>query len=91
MPTATWDVISMDFIEGLPLFGLSNAILMVVDKYSKYAHFVPLRHPFMAAFVAKLFMDHVYKLHNLPSAIIFDCDRIFTSKFWQSLFISRTP
>jgi hypothetical protein len=76
----------MDFIEGLPQSGSSNAILVVVDKYSKYAHFVRLRHPFQAAGVAKLFMGHVYKLHGLPSAIISDCDRIFTSKFWQSLF-----
>jgi hypothetical protein len=55
VPSATWDVISMDFVEGLPLSGSSNAILVVVDKYSKYAHFVPLRHPFTAAVVAKLF------------------------------------
>jgi hypothetical protein len=86
VPTATWDVISMDFIEGLPRSGSANAILVIVDKYSKYAHFVPLRHPFTAAGVAKLFMDNIYKLHGLPSAIISDRDRIFTSRFWQSLF-----
>lgn len=86
VPTATWDVVSMDFIEGLPQSGSSNAILVVVDKYSKYAHFVPRRHPFQAARVAKLFMDNIYKLHGLPSAIISDRDRIFTSKSWQTLF-----
>lgn len=86
VPTATWDVISMDFIEGLPQSGSSNAILVVVDRYSKYVHFMPLRHPFQAAGVANLFMDNVYKLHGLPSVIILDRDRIFTSKFWQSLF-----
>ena len=76
----------MDFIEGLSQSGSSNAILVVVDKYSNYAHFMPLRHPFQAAGVAKLFMDNVYKLHDLPSVFISDRDRIFTSKFWQSLF-----
>ena len=81
-----WKVVTMDFIEGLPQSGSSNAILVVVDKYSKYAHFVPRRHPFQAAGVAKLFMDNIYKLHGLPSTIISDRDRIFTSKFWQTLF-----
>lgn len=76
----------MDFIEGLPQSESSNAILVIVDKYSKYAHFVPLRNPFQAAGVAKLFLDNIYKLHGLPSVIILDRDRIFTSKFWQSLF-----
>lgn len=76
----------MDFIEGLPQSGSSNAILVIVDKYSKYAHFVLLRHPFQAAGIAKLFMDHIYKLHGLPSAIISDLDRIFISKYWQTLF-----
>ncbi|CAD6266205.1 unnamed protein product [Miscanthus lutarioriparius] len=66
--------------------GSYNDILVVVDKYSKYAHFVPLRHPFSASGVAKAFMDNIYKLHGLPSAIISDRDRIFTSTL---LFLLR--
>lgn len=54
--------------------------------YSKFAHFVPLRHPYTAASVAKVFMDNIYKLHGLPKSIISDRDRIFTSKLWQLLF-----
>ena len=76
----------MDFIEGLPQSGSFNAILVVVDKFSKFAHFIPLRHPFTAASVAKLFMDQVYRLYGLPRAIISDRDRIFTSNFWKCLF-----
>lgn len=76
----------MDFVEGLPTLGSANAILVVADKFSKFAHFVPLRHPFTAESVAKLFLDHVYRLHGLPLSIITDRDRIFASKFWQSLF-----
>lgn len=49
------------------------------------------RHPFSASGVAKAFMDNIYKLHGLPSAIVSDRDRIFTIKFWQSLFkLART-
>jgi hypothetical protein len=86
VPSAAWEVVSMDFIEGLPKSDSANAILVVVDKFTKYIHFVPLHHPFTAASVAKLFMDNVYRLHSLPSAIVSDRDRVFTSNFWQSMF-----
>jgi hypothetical protein len=76
----------MDFVERLPLSGSANTILVVVDKFSKFAHFLPLRHPFTAAVVAKLFIDQVYCLHGMPKSIISDRDKIFTSHFWQLLF-----
>jgi transposase InsO family protein len=66
--------------------GSANAILVAINKYSKYAHFLALRHPFAAATVARLFMDQIYQLHSLPFAIISDYDRVFTSKVWQLLF-----
>lgn len=75
----------MDFIEGLPSSGHSNAILVVVDKFTKFGHFIPLHHPFTAATVAKASMDHVYKLHGMPLTIISDRDIIFTCNFWQCL------
>jgi hypothetical protein len=64
----------------------TNCILVVVDKFIKYAHFLSLKHPFTAASVARLFLDFVYKLHCLPLSIILDKDRVFTSKFWTKLF-----
>jgi hypothetical protein len=72
----------MDFIESLPRFGIANCILVVVDKFSKYAYFIPLLHPFTASSVPQDFMNNVYKLHGLPSTIISDRDKIFTSQFW---------
>ena len=88
IPAASFEVITMDFIEGLPPSGSFNAIWVVVDKFSKFSHFVPLKHPFTAATVAKLFMDQIYRLHGMPKAIISDQDQIFTSKLWQILFKS---
>lgn len=86
VPTGAWNVICMDFIEGLPLSHNHNVILVVIDKFTKYAHFVILRHPFTAAIVANAFMNTVYKLYGLPNIIISDRDRIFTSRLWQELF-----
>jgi hypothetical protein len=74
------------FITGLPQSNRSNCILVVVDKFSKYAHFLPLAHPFTALLVAKLYLSEVYRLHGLPAAMISDRDPVFTSHLWQELF-----
>ena len=76
----------MDFISGLSPSCKGNCILVVVDKLSKYAHFIPMLHPFIALTVAKVYMSEIYRLHGMPTAIIFDRDPIFTSKIWQELF-----
>jgi len=86
VPGAAWQTISMDFVEGLPRASNVNGILVVVDSFTKYGHFLPLLHPFTAPMVAKLFLNNVYHLHGLPTAIISDRDRIFTSHFWRELF-----
>jgi hypothetical protein len=86
VPKQAWQTVSLDFISGLPPTSKGNCILVVVDKLSKYAHFMVLKHPFTALTVAKIFLDHVYRLHGLPTAMISDRNPIFTSRFWQELF-----
>jgi hypothetical protein len=66
VPKGAWELVSMDFVEGLPQFRNFDCIMVAVDKFTKYAHFLPLHHPFSAAHVAKVFIDNVYKLHGLP-------------------------
>lgn len=85
-PDRAWKMITMDFVEGLPTSGSANCIMVVVDKLTRYAHFIPLHHPFTAAKVALAFLDHVFKLHSLPEIIVSDRDPIFTSRFWKELF-----
>ncbi|GAA0139024.1 hypothetical protein LIER_00655 [Lithospermum erythrorhizon] len=85
VPQAAWTQISMDFIEGLPRSKNMNAILVVVDRYTKYSHFLALSHPFSATSVAKLFLDNIFKLHGLPQHILSDRDKVFLSAFWQEL------
>jgi hypothetical protein len=86
IPFVPWEMATMDFIDGLPKSRGFDCILVVVDKLTKYAHFIPLRHPYTAPKVAKFFVDNVYKLHGLPRVLVSDRDPIFTSQFWQSVF-----
>lgn len=82
IPKRPWTVISLDFIEGLPLSSGYDVILVVVDKFSKYGHFIPLKLPYSALTVPTTFMQHIFHLHGLPLAIISDRDQIFTSTLW---------
>jgi hypothetical protein len=59
VPKEAWDMVSLDFIEGLPRAQGADCILVVVDKFTRYAHFIPLSHPYSAMTVASLFMSHV--------------------------------
>jgi hypothetical protein len=76
----------MDFIEGLPKSDGYSVILVVVDRLTKFAHFLPVKHPYSAITIAKLFMDNVVKLHGLPQSIVTDRDTVFVSAFWKELF-----
>lgn len=82
-----WETISMDFITGLPRTKKNNdSIMVVVDKLSKEAHFIPVQSTYRAVQIAHIFMQNVFKLHGLPKTIIFDRDVKFTSTFWKALF-----
>ena len=76
----------IDFIKGLPKSNGKKVIVVVVEKFSKAAHFLTLAHHFTALQVAQTYLDHFYKLHGIPSSIVSDKDKVFLSKFWTELF-----
>lgn len=86
VPTQVWEDISLDFIDGLPMSAGKNYIMVVVDRLTKYGHFVSLGHPYTAKKVTDMFVTGVMKLHGIPPSIISDRDPIFLSSFWREFF-----
>ena len=81
IPEHIWDDISMEFINRLPLFKGVDSILVVVDRLSKYGHFIGLRHSFLVHSMATIFVREVVPLHGFPNSIVSDRDKIFMSHF----------
>lgn len=75
----------MDFIDGLPKSNGFTTILVVVDKLSKFCHFMPLKHPYTTFVVAVVFLNNITKLYGIPIKIISDRDPVFLSSFWKEL------
>jgi hypothetical protein len=89
IPEWKWKTISMDFIIGLPKSTKKNdAIMVVVEKLSKYSHFVPVKSTCKAIDIANIFMNEIFLLHGMPKEIVSDRDTKFTSSFWKSLMAS---
>jgi len=83
IPTQIWQDISMDFIMGLPVVHGYSVILVVVDRLSKFAYFIPLPPDFTTPKVVEVFIKQVVSIHGLPQSIVSDRKKKFTNKFWE--------
>ncbi|CAI7803237.1 unnamed protein product [Closterium sp. NIES-54] len=86
VPEQPWQVVSLDFITGLPSTSRGNdSILVVIDKFSKMGHFIPTNATATAEATARLLFDRIITIHGIPATLISDRDPKFTSKFWKEL------
>jgi hypothetical protein len=76
VPSAVWANVAMNFIEGFSHINGKTVVLTTVDRFSKYDHFIPLGHPYMATIVAQAFFDNIVCLYGIPSSIVSDIDPI---------------
>ena len=58
---------------------------MVVDRLTKYAHFMVIKKTYSVKQIAEVFCKNIYKLHGFPKIIVSDRDAKFTSNFWKEL------
>ncbi|KAB2052134.1 hypothetical protein ES319_A12G098700v1 [Gossypium barbadense] len=86
IPEWKWDSVTMDFVSGLPLSPKKkDAIWVVVDRLTKFAHFILVPTDFSLDRLVELYIVEIVRLHRVPASIILDRDLRFTSLFWKKL------
>ena len=82
VPEGKWEVISLDFIMGLPRSMRHNdSIMVVIYRLNKSAHFIPVQSTYKTAQIADIFMREIFRLHGIPKTVISDKDVKFNTTF----------
>ena len=83
VPNGPWEIITIDLITQLPESNGYNAICVVVDRFTKHAHFFAITTKFSSKDLAQLLYDRIYPLHGLPTQIISDRGVQFAAELFQ--------
>jgi transposase InsO family protein len=83
IPLRPWTHITCDFITGLPECQGYDAVLTIVDRFSKMRHYIPCKKTIDAKQLARLFIVNVWRYHGLPNSIVSDRGAQFISAFWK--------
>jgi hypothetical protein len=85
IPERKWENIAMDFLVGLPCSRGKDAICVVIDRFTKVAHFIPMKQTSSAADLVPFYIKDVVRFHGVPKSLVSDRDSKFVSKCWQNL------
>ena len=86
IPEGKWEHITMDFVIRLPrTLGGNNAIWVIVDRLTKFAHFLPIKFNFSMDCLTSLYVREIVRMHGVPISIVYDRNPRFTSRFWHGL------
>ena len=88
IPRRPWSHLALDFVTGLPPSVGNTVILTIVDRFSKFAHFVPLSKLPSATETSEILVREVFRVHGLPSDIVSDRGPQFTSAVWRSFCLA---
>ena len=86
IPSEPWAIISVDLIRPLVTSKGKDMILVIVDRFSKKAYFLPCNTAIMSQGVANLYKEHVFREHSLPRKVISDRGSQFVSSFMKNLY-----
>ncbi|WVZ98503.1 hypothetical protein U9M48_043936, partial [Paspalum notatum var. saurae] len=86
VPVWKWEDIHMDFVVGLPRTQKGyDSIWVIIDRFTKSAHFIPVKTIYHAKTYAELYIARIVSLHGVPRSITSDRGSIFVSRFWEQL------